>query len=211
MSKTEGGAVGLLAKQNILGGIRVGHKRPEAIYVHQHLIGMLPIEVQAMILGATVIAGGNINFNVVKLSRHHPGAMVLMHYADVLADAPPPLSTATTVDLARKKVLGHKVYKQPFKAPLLHCRHEMIPPWHMNYERMMTISQVVRLLGIKWQAHRSLEGWSAAVYDAVKDGNRSTVDKAHRMLFPRSASPSNRDVALIGIESALVWRDRQEG
>ena len=129
----------------LVGGIALGKRLPDALYLHADALKVLAPPVQRLVSDAVLIAGGDVRWNVVKLNFNEP-KISLLWYPRFFEDGFPELLSTTTVQLATGESSSRTYAEET--APILHRKEMLLPPDHPAVPQAEALTREAEALGL---------------------------------------------------------------
>ena len=145
-----------------------GKVLPDAVYVHQDYISMLPSLVRVYEGAGRALLGAVENATIVKLSRVERRISYLS-YPTFEREAHPPLAASLRVDLRSFRV-KHRDFTGSGNPPVLHRKETFVPNGHPSREKFCRLTAQEERAGLFEDPTRigTLDGWTQALEGADK-------------------------------------------
>lgn len=120
--------------------IPIGKQLPDAVYLHESAIGVLPRQLGAHLARAVIdLELEDKEWNILKFfKRDHK--ITLLDYPSFLEEAYPPLHYSYTINLENTTV-RESSYKHSDNPPILHRKETFIKPDHPSFEKFKAITK----------------------------------------------------------------------
>jgi DNA phosphorothioation-associated putative methyltransferase len=129
----------------LVGGIALGKRLPDALYLHVDAVHQLGLPARRIIEQAAQLAGSNVEWNVVKFSLNEP-KVSLLWYPTFFEEGFPALARAISIDLASGST-SSRTYNSEH-APILHRKETMLPPGHSAIAEAAALTREAESLGL---------------------------------------------------------------
>lgn len=128
------------AFQGLVKQIKVGKQLPDAVYVHESALTLVPEQLQSLlqrILKGLKVKEGS--WNLVKFSKRD-FRLTLLHYPDFDTYAYPALALSTTIDLSHLQVRKAD-YSSSDNPPILHRKETFVGQTYPLYDQFKAITE----------------------------------------------------------------------
>ncbi|MCP3669073.1 MAG: DNA phosphorothioation-associated putative methyltransferase, partial [Gammaproteobacteria bacterium] len=133
--------------QNLVKTVKLGKHLPEAIYIHQTAIELLPEELREFVLDTTKASKIRINqWNLLKLHKRDY-KFSLLNYPTFLDEPYPSLHHSHTFDLTKATVRTAS-YKSSENPPVLHRRETFVAPGHPQVDFFKSFTKEGEAIGL---------------------------------------------------------------
>jgi DNA phosphorothioation-associated putative methyltransferase len=180
--------------QTLAGGLSIGKRLPDAVYVHVDGLRECPAALQELV--ARVLEQAAVPpdaFNVVKFGTLAP-RLSLLCYERFDEDPFPPLARAWTIDLRSLKVAERR-YDPSGNAPILHRKETLLGATDSRTARWAALTQALDELGLYADAAKI--GWRRAWADRLRERGYAVEDHA---LVRLESPPKPTATELVAVE-----------
>ncbi|MFF8764929.1 DNA phosphorothioation-associated putative methyltransferase [Nocardiopsis dassonvillei] len=142
-------------------GSKAGKLTLTALYVHRRAVEQIPTVLRLYEHCAAIAAGRPPAWNLVKL-QHEGRGVGWFDYPDFDADPHPRLANSYTVDLPTF-ITSFRSYEESEDRPLLHKKHEFLPPEDPDASKYRRLSQAENRAGLYQNPAliRTEQGWES--------------------------------------------------